>query len=124
MKLRSDLSFYEIATALRPRNTGLLPVIHNDEIATHLKDACSLLDVAYLYDVAVEQVDRALGVSSDVGVVGYQQDSPPLLLELGKKVHDLNACLCVDIACRLVSQDQQRIIRQSPCDGYALLLSS
>jgi predicted transcriptional regulator len=71
MKLRSDLSFYEIATALRPRNTGLLPVIHNDEIATHLKDACSLLDVAYLDDVAVKQVDCSLGVCSDVGVVGH-----------------------------------------------------
>jgi hypothetical protein len=74
--------------------------------------------------VAVEQVDGALRISGDVGVVGYQQDGPSLLLEFNEKVHDLNACLRVDVACRLISQDQQGIIRESPRNGNALLLSS
>ena len=67
--------------------------------------------VVCLYDVAVEQVDRALRVSSDGCVVGHQEDGPPLLLELNEKTHDLHACLRVDVAGRLVSQYQRWIIR-------------
>jgi hypothetical protein len=67
--------------------------------------------VVCLYDVTVEQVDCALGVICDVGVVGHQEDGPPLLLQLDEKIHDLHACLRVDVACRLVSQYQQWIIR-------------
>src|SRR5512139_2427858 len=76
-------------------------------------------------DHAVLEVDPGAGPGRDVGLVGDHDDGQALLLVEGlEDVHDLRARLAVEIAGRLVGQDQGRIVEQGPGDGHALLLAA
>ena len=54
----------------------------------------------------------------------HHHDRDPALVELLKNPHDFDARAAVEIAGRLVSQDDLRIVDQSAGDGDALLLSA
>ncbi len=62
-------------------------------------------------------------VFSDVRLVGHQDDRDALLhVQSLEDAHDLGAGLGIQVAGRLVGQDDARLVDQRPRDGDALLL--
>ncbi len=75
--------------------------------------------------MAILEPDQALGVRGDIVLVGHQHDGHALLfVELGEQLHDLRAGLGIQIAGRLIGQDQWWMIDQGAADGHPLLLSA
>ena len=74
--------------------------------------------------VAVREIDAAIGERADAGGVGHHQDSAAISVQVTKQIeHDFFVCF-IEIAGRFVSQDQFRVIDQRPRDGYALLFAA
>ena len=59
-----------------------------------------------LHDVAVEEVDDAVGVARVALRVGDHHDGGALLVELGEQVHHLLAVLGVEVAGGFVGEDE------------------
>ncbi len=76
-------------------------------------------------DVAVAHRDDAVGVGGDVGFVGDDDDGHALLaVERDQGLHDLVRGAGVEIAGRLVGEQQARRVDQRARDGDALLLAA
>jgi hypothetical protein len=75
-------------------------------------------------DSAVLQGDRAPGVCGDFGFVGDQDDRATLGVELVEEFHHLGAGFAVEIAGRLVGEDQARVADQGARDRYPLALAA
>ena len=76
-------------------------------------------------DLAVAHGDDAVGVGGDVGLVGDDDDGDALLaVERHQRLHDLVRGAGVEIAGRLVGEQQARSVDQGPRDGDALLLAA
>ena len=56
--------------------------------------------------------------------MGHDEDGPALPMECQQEIQDLCAAAAVQIAGRLVRQNQGQVVDQCPCDGNALLLAS
>ena len=75
-------------------------------------------------DDAVLQSHDARGVAAgQLGVVG-DHDDEPVLRHFLQQVHDLDGRLGVQGACRLIGQQDGRIVHQRSGDGHALHLSA
>ena len=75
-------------------------------------------------DAPVGHVDDALGPSDQVGVVGDHDDGPTALDEGAEELqHDLGRER-VEVAGRLVGDEDRRVIGQRSGDGDALLLAT
>ena len=61
-------------------------------------------------------------MSGDVGLVGYDDDGASRRVEVPEEGHDLVARLGVEVAGRLVGQDDGRVGDDGSCDGDALAL--
>ena len=57
-------------------------------------------------------------------VVGRHNDSSSLLGDVFQQTHDVAGCLWVEIACRLIGDDDFWIIENGAGDGYTLLLTT
>ena len=77
-----------------------------------------------LHDVAVEEVDDAVGVARVALRVGDHHDGGALLVELGEQVHHLLAVLAVEVAGGLVGEDELGVGDHGAGDGHTLLLSA
>ncbi len=75
-------------------------------------------------DLAVADVDDAVGVFGDVGLVSDEDDSVAFPVKLVEQRHDLDAGFGVEVAGRLVGQDDGRIIDKGAGDGDALALTA
>jgi len=73
---------------------------------------------------AVKQVNRAVGVAGESGVVGDHQDGGASLVERVEKVHDGVAVLGIQVSGGLVGQEHGGVSRKGPGDGDALLLAA
>ena len=70
-------------------------------------------------------MDDAIGVSGDFRIMGDNNQSQPLLLiEPAQEGHHFRADLRVEVARRLVGQDQGRFMHQGAGNGRALLLAA
>src|SRR6516164_2502783 len=77
------------------------------------------------YDSPVTKCDDPVGPGGDIGVVRDQDDRDvAFLVELAKQRHDLVAALAVEVACRLVSKHEHRIVNERTGDGDTLLLTT
>ena len=65
-----------------------------------------------------------LGRGGDLGVVGDEDDRPARGVELVEERHDLGAGVAVEVAGRLVGEDERRLGDERPGDGDALLLAA
>ena len=73
---------------------------------------------------AVADGDRAMGVGGDVGLVGDEDDGVAGLVETREHAHDFDAGLRVEVAGRLVGEQDRRVVHQRARDGDALALTA
>ena len=79
---------------------------------------------AVLDDQAVAHPDDPLGVLGDVVFVGDHDDGLAGVVEPAEHLHDLVAGRGVEVAGRLVGQDDVGVVDQRPGDRHALLLAA
>ena len=75
-------------------------------------------------DAAVAHAHRPPRPGGDVIFMGDHDDGFALVVELAQEPHDLVARVRVEIAGRLVRQNDMRIVDQGTGDGHALLLAA
>ena len=75
-------------------------------------------------DLPITQSDNALGLTSNVHVVGDDDQGHALLVQRLKKRHHLFAGLGVEGAGRLVGQKDARVVDQGAGNGDPLLLTA
>ncbi len=75
-------------------------------------------------DLAVAQLDDALGPRGDIGIVGDDDDRPPLAVQLLQDLQDLLAAAPVERAGGFVRQDDLGAVDQRACDRDTLLLAA
>src|SRR5262245_58986162 len=73
---------------------------------------------------AVAHDDDARGVFGDVRFVRHEEYRLPLGPDLLKERHHLDARLRVEVACRLVREDELGAIDDRPGDSHPLLLTA
>ena len=78
---------------------------------------CPIID-----DHAVTHEDVALRVGSDVLLVRHHDDCNSAFVELLENCHDLDARAAIEIAGRLIRQQDLGIVDQRACYCHALLL--
>src|SRR5882757_2044002 len=79
---------------------------------------------AVVMQVAVLEFDAAVGLASDVGVVGDHQNGVACAVELAENFHDDGFVWFVEIAGGLVGKDQLWLIDQRAGDRDALLFAA
>ena len=75
-------------------------------------------------DAAVAHFDDALRVDGDVRLVRDEDDRDALLVQLLEERHHFDRRARVEVAGRLVGQDQRRLGHERAGDGHALLLAA
>src|ERR1700716_3020921 len=76
-------------------------------------------------DLPVGEEDDAIGIAGGDGVVGdHHERLAPIGDRLAHELEDLSTCLGVEVAGRLVGEDDLRTARERARDGDALLLSA
>ncbi len=73
-------------------------------------------------DLPVHDMQGSLRVPGNIRVVRDQHDGVALFVQMIEHLHDFRACLAVQVACGLVSQDQLGFGGQRPGNGDSLLL--
>ena len=81
-------------------------------------------DGLVVLDQTVGDADGSMGVGCHVRVVCHQDDSDALGIELLKHPQDFHARVRIEVAGRLVGQQQGGVVDQCPGDRHALLLSA
>ena len=79
---------------------------------------------AVVVQMAVLQLDAAVGLARDVGVVRDHQDRVAGVVQLAENFHDDGFVGFVEIAGGLVGEDELWLIDQGAGDGYALLFAA
>ena len=74
---------------------------------------------------SVHQPDGAVTDLRQSGVMGdHKHRATELAVEAAKELEYVGGCLRVEVACRLVGQNDRRIVRKGASDRNSLLLSS
>jgi len=73
-------------------------------------------------DQSIAQMDRALCVRRDVGLVGHHGNAAPPIMQLVQDRHDLLPGSGVQVAGRFICQDQHRVVDEGASDDHALTL--
>ena len=75
-------------------------------------------------DLAVADVDYAVGILGDIAFVRHQNNGIALRLQAVKQGHDFNAGRRIQRSRRLIRQQNRRVIHQRPRNRHALPLPS
>src|SRR6267378_1615706 len=75
-------------------------------------------------DQAVAQRHHPRGVRGDVGLVRHHHDGLPLAVQVREDLHDFLTRRRVEVARRLVGEQDARVVHQRPRDGHALALAA
>ncbi len=76
-------------------------------------------------DASILEHHHAVGIGRHLRLMRYQDDGQPLFaVEAGDRGHDFGRGLRIDIAGRLVGQQDRRVMDQGASDGDALLLTA
>src|SRR5581483_6144737 len=76
-------------------------------------------------DLSVAHMNDAIADGGCIRVVGDHQDGlSELLIGLPQHVEHYAGILGIEIPCRLIGEDQRRVIDQCACQGDALLLAA
>ena len=77
-----------------------------------------------LFDPAVANRDHAMGVGGDVGFVRDEDDGVAGAVQAIEERHDFDAGLRIEVAGRLVGEQDRRVVDQRARDGDALALTA
>src|SRR6266542_3563399 len=99
-------------------------LLQGRHVQEHVSGARTILDRVVTPDFAIAEHDNAFGKLRDVGLVRYQHDGQPLLVEVLEDLHDLHRGAAVQVAGGFVRQQDRRPVDQSARNGDALLLSA
>src|SRR5258706_15850556 len=121
-----------MAKSLGPRDEGRGPSLCAEFAAQHgiqtrpsaLIPRPSLVEGVSVDDLAVDDLDAALGTVGDAGVVGDEDDGLVGGGEVFEDADDLAAGFRVEVGRRLVGQDERRLVDEGAGDGYALALAA
>lgn len=75
-------------------------------------------------DSPVKKFDDSLGACGDIPIVCHYDQGLTLLVETDEDFQDLGSTFRVKIACRFISQNNQRVICQRPGNCHSLLLTA
>ena len=73
---------------------------------------------------SIDDVDRAIGISGDIGIVRHQENGDSFSIQLLEYPQDFHACMRIETARRLVGQEECGMIDQGTADGDPLLLAA
>ena len=73
---------------------------------------------------SIQQVNAAFGMPREAGIVGDHADGRALLVQFMQQFHNSVRVLRIEIARRLVCQQDRWASRQGPRHGHALLLAA
>src|SRR5262245_1524102 len=79
-------------------------------------------DVVFYF--AVADMDGAVGEGRDVGFVGDEHDGVAGFVQALEQPHDLGAGFRVEVAGRLVGEQDRRVVDERAGDGDALTLTA
>ena len=79
---------------------------------------------ALVDDAAVEQVDAAVGVARVARIVRHHADGRAALMQLAEQIHHRFAALRIEVAGRLVGEQDDRLAGDRARHGDALLLTA
>ena len=79
-------------------------------------------DQRVAFDESVADPDDAVREFGGLGLVRHQYHGPAFVVQRFEYLHNLQAGLRIEIAGRLVGEDDVRIGHQGPSDGHALFL--
>ena len=75
-------------------------------------------------DLPIENLDLAIDYTRDVGFVSGDDYSDATIRHIAKEIENLSRRDRVEIACRLVREDQRRLVRECARDCDTLLLAA
>ena len=90
---------------------------------TRKRMAGSVLDGVEM-DMAMGELDAAVGLAGDVGIVSNHEDGVAGTVELAKELEDDGFVGFVEIAGGLVGEDELRLIDEGTGNGHTLLLAA
>src|SRR5687768_1391342 len=77
------------------------------------------------HDLSVVYLDHALlHLVHDVVVMGGDDDSSAPVIYIGKKIHDSQGSFGIEVAGRLVGDEERRVVDEGAGDGDPLLLAA
>jgi hypothetical protein len=76
------------------------------------------------FDESIAEPDNTVGMARYVFFVGDKDHGIAFFVDLGQESHDFVGSLGVEVACRLIGQDDGRIRHQCPCNGHTLALTT
>src|SRR5437016_437637 len=105
-----------------PQSRSGLPAEPGDAPAARTL-ACDSSDLR-AHDPAVEQMDFSIRVSRKACIVRDHADGRAPTVQLAQQLHHLLAICGIEIAGRLIREENDRLARDRTRDGHALLLAS
>ena len=87
-------------------------------------DAGGRVDGLVAHHAAVAHDEVALAVAGDVELVGDHDDGDALVVEFLEHAHDLDGGPAVEVAGRLVGEEDRGVVDERAGDGDALLLAA
>ena len=93
-----------------------------DHSCVHVRH--ELLQLFFRDDLAVEQVDFALGVLGEARIVGHHADGRAFAMQVLQQFHHRFAVARVEVSGRLISQQDRRFPGQRARHGDTLLLTA
>ncbi len=81
--------------------------------------------VLTLHDAAIFHLDQASGHSRDIRIVrDHNHRHPCPAIELAEKIHDFGAALAIQVARRLIGQEQAGLVDECAGNRHTLLLAA
>ena len=75
--------------------------------------------------LTIPKIDYAIARAQHLVIVrGRDNRHPAITTQLTQPLDDVRACLRIQVARRLISQNNRRVIGEGPCDCHALLLAA
>ena len=112
-------------STVRNERSALRMIVLSDSLRVSASMSGSLRRRPVMGDVAVEEMDDAVRVGRHIGLVGDHGDGDAgVAVERGEQFHDVAAGRRVEVAGRLVGEDDLRAGDDGPRDGDTLLLAA
>ena len=83
-----------------------------------------LSELAFACDLAVFDVEDTVAAAGRCDIVGYHYNGLSIIIRFCKNVEDILTCCGVKSTCRLIGEDQFRVVDEGSCDTDSLCLTA